>query len=102
MLIQENFINRTEGYRFGDSDKYEPFTDDLGRLYKFLMAEYGRCTSRVYVDTKQNGTKAVGWVFIKRMKYEDCNKTYLREVWVTLFDSPDDVTVQEHHHFLKS
>lgn len=24
----------------------------------------------------------VGWVFVKRMKYEDCEDTYIREVWV--------------------
>jgi hypothetical protein len=102
LLISETFVNLDEGYRFGDSGKYEPFTDDLGQLYKSLRAEYGRCTGHVYIDTKEHRTKTVGWVFLKRMVYEDSrtNETYLREVWVTLLDAPDDVTVREHHHYM--
>ena len=101
MLISETFVNLDKGYQFGDSGKYEPFTDDLGQLYRSLRREYGRCTGRVYIDTKEHGTKAVGWVFVKRMKYEDCNDTYLREVWVTPFDAPDEVTRREHYHYMR-
>jgi hypothetical protein len=92
MLISETFINATKGYQFGNSEPYEPFTDDTGRLFRSLQREYGRCQSRVYIDTK-NGTKAIGWVFSKVMTYEDARadwskdqREYVREVWVNLYD----------------
>lgn len=96
LLIQENFINATKHHSFGDcSEPYEAFTDDIGRLYRSLASEYGRCVSKVYLDTASKGTVAIGWVFQKQMPYEDVPKEcYLREVWVTLFepcelDDPD-------------
>jgi hypothetical protein len=89
LQIQESFVNATKGTRFGDSDWYEPYTDDLGELYRSLRSEYGRCVSKVYVDTAGGEAKAIGWVFHKRMEYEDAHhcrpdeRSYLREVWVT-------------------
>jgi hypothetical protein len=102
MLIQEQFVNVTKGYRFGDSEPYEPFTDDVGKLYKHLVKEYGRCTGKVFIDTPK-GAQAVGWVFVSRQRYEDArtkDDTYLREAWVTLYDEADTVTRVEHYHAL--
>jgi len=70
-------------YQFGESDWYEPFTEDLGKLFKSLRKEYGRCVSKVYQDAPDRTADPIGWVFQKRVKYQDCNKTYLQEVWVT-------------------
>lgn len=88
LYIQETFINQTEGYRFSETPVYEAFTSDKGELYKSLVNEYGRCTSKIRIDTAE-GTKTVGWVFVKRMQYEDCKDNspesfYLRETWVTV------------------
>jgi hypothetical protein len=96
VLIQESFVNATEGYRFGDSEPQEPYTDDVGELYRTLRAEYGRCIGKVYVDT-DDGPKAVGWVFQSRDRYEDSNETYLREVWITLYDRYDRVIEADYH-----
>lgn len=102
LWIKETYINKTEGYRFGDFDVIESFTDDPGRLFKELQREYGRCTGRVHVD-KGPDVLDIGWVFEKRMKYEDAtgNKPtdyYLREVWVTVHDKPPTKTVEYHYH----
>jgi hypothetical protein len=101
LYIQESFVNLTEGYRFGDSDVYEAFTSDRSKLYKSLVREYGRCTGKVYIDLKPTpaGPNAmpVGWVFVKRMKYEDCDKAYLREVWVTLHPAPPTKKTEYHY-----
>ncbi len=93
MLIRETFVNETEGYRFGESDPCEPWTDDIGRLFLDMQREYGRCTGKVYVDPAEGGPPiAVGWVFEKRMRYEDARghdpdrDYYKRTVWVTLYD----------------
>lgn len=95
LFIQEGWINATEGHGIGDSDVYETFTDDRGELYRSLQKEYGRCTGRVYVDGADGGPpKAVGWVFLQRATYEDCNETYLRETWVTIHSAPPVKTIE--------
>jgi hypothetical protein len=96
LFIQETYINRTENYRFGESDVYESGYADKGRLFKRLQSEYGRCESRVYIDT-DTGTKPIGWVFVGKSKYDDSDDTYLREVWVTLHEAPPTKTIEYHY-----
>ena len=102
MLIQEVFINKTEGYTIGNDGPYKSFTDNTGELFLSLQREYGRCVSRQYVDPD---AKPIGWVFQKKMRYEDAktNKPtdyYVLEVWVTLLDEPDMITTKRHYHYL--
>jgi hypothetical protein len=94
--IKETYLNTTEGYCIGESDVTETFTDDRGELYRALRAEYGRCTGKVYIDT-DNGVRAIGWVFVKRARYEDSPETYLREVWATVHRAADTVTREVHY-----
>lgn len=82
LQIHETYVNVTLGHIFGESDWHEPYTTDKGQLFRDMQSEYGRCTGKVYVDTKA-GTLAIGWVFVKRMKYVDCDDYYLQETWVT-------------------
>jgi hypothetical protein len=91
LLISETYINLDKGYRFGDSDVYETFTSDRGELYRSLVREFGRCTGKVYIDRENQTPQAIGWVFVKRMQYDDCNETYLREVWVTVHERKPEV-----------
>ena len=107
MLVQEDWIeiqnanqDNEKRFRCGDSGLYEPYTDNIKRLFTSYMREYGRCVSKVYIDTPE-GTKAIGWVFQKRTKYADCNKTYLQETWVTLHENEPTKTVDYHYHFLQ-
>lgn len=93
MLIQETYVNKSEGYRLGETEPYEPYTDDIGELFRELQREYGRCVGKCYVDKKDGSSQAIGWVFQKRQKYDDCNETFLSEVWVTLYKSYDKHTV---------
>lgn len=99
MLIRESFTNETKGYRFGDSEPYEPYTDNIGKLFRSLSKEYGRCKSAVYIDKKDGGRIKVGWYFEKRMRYEDARDSwpkkdqfYVRGVWVELLERKDEVT----------
>jgi hypothetical protein len=93
LLISETYVNRTEGYNNGDSGVYESRYETLGELYKGLRAMYGRCTGRVYIDKKDGIAQAIGWVFVKRMKYEDTGGPYLQETWVSVHEKmPETVT----------
>jgi len=98
MLISEVYTNETKGYLFGESGQYEPFTNDIGQLFRSCQREFGRCVSSVYQDFKDGTIKRIGWYFEKRMKYEDCNEYYVRGVWVTLYDKPDEHHVLSHYH----
>lgn len=86
MKIQETYLNATEGHMIGESEPYEPFTENPGELYRHSQREYGRCTGKIYIDAPNGGPPIhCGWVFVGREKYEDVDETYLREVWVTLY-----------------
>jgi hypothetical protein len=93
IFIQEEYVDASDSekmYRLGSSDVYETdyTTDEIGRLYHSLQKMYGRCVSKVYVDRRDGESRAIGWVFHKRVAYDHCYKssdTYLREVWVTLY-----------------
>ena len=82
LVISEAHFNKTEDSYCHDSDWYEPFTDDLGKLFKSLQRAYGRCISKVYQDNIDGTSWAKGWAFEKKHKYVDCNKYYIAETWV--------------------
>jgi len=83
LYAQETYRNASENYIIGESDVQETFTENVGELYRSCRAEYGRCTGRVYVDGRVE-PRAIGWVFLKRVQYDDSPETYLQEVWVTV------------------
>lgn len=98
--MRESYINQDEHCRFGESDWYEPWTDDRGEIFRDAQKEYGRCVSKVYRDLPGGEVRAVGWVFEKKMRYEDARPIfqstitrsaiydaksyYVREIWVEL------------------
>ena len=88
LWITETFENETKGYIFGESDGYETFTDDIGELYRDLRREYGGKVAKMYRDPGRQ----VGWVFSKRLAYEDSAETYVRNVWVEVFDAKPETT----------
>lgn len=97
LVLNETYINLDKGYSFGESGWQEPWTADLGRLYRDMIKEYGRCSGHVFFDTTGGEVVPVGWVFVKRMEYEDAHcirdraeRTYLREVWVTIGEQDEE------------
>lgn len=91
--IQESYVNTSDSYSLGD-DTYSikgtvlENCETVREAFDSFQKEYGRCVSKVYVDTA-DGTKQIGWCFESRQKYEDSDETYLREVWVTLLSKYD-------------
>ena len=96
LYMQEEFVNVTEGHRNGGSPVFETFTDNRGELFRFCQREYGRCQSKVYIDT-EDGAKLIGWTFLKRQRYDNCNETYLMETWITLHSGPPTDTREYHY-----
>jgi len=87
LYLEEIYVNRTESRMIGGSGVYETYTEDRGELFRSLQQEYGRCVSKIYIDTEE-GTQAIGWVFVKRTPYTDVPETYLQETWCTLHEKP--------------
>lgn len=101
MLIEERYTNATERHTIGASGLFEPFTDNIKTLFSFYQREYGRCISKVYIDSPDGTAKAIGWVFQKHMKYDDCKDTYLQETWVVLHESKPIVSTEYHYKELQ-
>lgn len=95
LYVEESYVNVTKGVRYGESGLIESF-DTPGEIYRACLGEYGRCIGRMYIDRTDGGVQHVGWVFQKRVKYDDSRDTYLREVWVSVHTAPDTVTREQH------
>lgn len=88
LWIQETFLNETRNVIFGEGPWIETGWERTGDLFRALSSEYGRCVSKMYVG---DGLQ-VGWVFEKRMQYEDDTEWYLRHVWVQVSLNPPETT----------
>ena len=89
LWIQETYVNEDRHGICGETEPYETrySTDEVGRLFRFLQREYGRCSGRQYVDRKDGPAVQTGWVFEKRARYTDCAETYLQRTWVTVWST---------------
>lgn len=87
LLAEFDYVNRTKGWRTGSDGIVETRFETAGELYKFCLREYGRCVSSCYVDQPDGKAKRIGWVFEKRMKYDDCNEYFVCETWVTIHEA---------------
>ena len=83
--IQETYTEVTEERHsiFGESEIYQPFTNNLHVLYRSLQKDYGRCIGKLFRDCDDQ-TLVCGWVFEKREKYEDTEETFLQHTWVNV------------------
>lgn len=101
--INESWVDATRGINLGDSGVYETHFETPGEAFRACRREYGRCTGKVYVDDRSHDpalVRAIGWVFIQRVPYDDSPKTFLRETWVTLHDAPPEATRKHHYHVI--
>jgi hypothetical protein len=95
LLMREVHEDADRDMRYHETPYYRPFTDDKGRLFRSLQREFGRCTGKVYAETK-DGDRPVGWTFQKKEQYTDTGrygrkpKYYTRLVWVMLAEVDDD------------
>lgn len=82
LMVREDYVNATEGHIFNSSSWQTSFADTPSELYRIVRAEFGRCISKAYIDQDDGGALAIGWVFVKRVKYDDCSETFLQETWI--------------------
>jgi len=95
--IQESYVNRTKGYHYEDSAITETYIESLGELFKRCQVEFGRCEGKIFIEgISQSEPLQVGWIFVRSREYEglgryyEGDRTYIQEVWVTVFADDGD------------
>lgn len=69
IYVQETYVNLDTDTRYGESEIYESFSDNVGELFRAFRKENGRCVGKIYVDMPDGKIRATGWVF-QKAKYE--------------------------------
>ena len=87
--LQEEYVNKTQGYRVGSSEVFESRFETKSEVYQYCLKEFGKCVGKVYVGEGQH----IGWIFQKLVKYEDSKEKYLQEVWVSLHKGLPTTTI---------
>lgn len=57
---------------------------------------YGRCSSKIYIETAEKIEQHIGWVFEKQQKYSDCDETYIQETWIVPLKRQEVKIVKEY------
>jgi len=139
--VRETYTNATTNTRFGESDGWiDAYATTRGAVYRCARDEYGAPVSKMYRDVRHTTVappasvppfpaapspasertaetwtvEEIGWVFRKRMVYEDARPTcysngkpryrasdyYMREAWVEVRELPDieDYDLWLDHH----
>jgi hypothetical protein len=90
LWITEKYVDATKGQIYSVVDWYETRYEDDGlqALMRSSCKTFGRIRS-MWRDRPGGGRRQVGWVFERRVPYEDArpdwprkDRTYLREVWI--------------------
>ena len=101
-ILENHLVEQADGTRYHMcddivtdlGDTYMGEDASIGDIYRASQKEHGRCISKVYIG---DGIP-VGWVFVKREKYEDDPKqSYLHETWISLLDKDETVRNIEYH-----
>ena len=99
ILIKETWVNEDQNCINGCSEVYETYTDNIGDLFRTLQCEYGKCTSKMYIDL-DNVSHAIGWVFEKIAHYTDTREPYKLVTWVELHNSRPVTTIENDYRFI--
>ena len=101
MYIEEQYVDKTNDTRLGESGLYESFTENIKDLFNSLQREFGRCVGSVYID-KNNKQLKVGWIFEKKIGHRHgyhFSKPYIQETWVILHK--DEPTTKTTYHYME-
>ena len=79
------------------SDTYMGEDATIGDIFRASRKEHGRCTGKVFLDKKDGTIIQIGWVFVKRERYEDSRETFIHETWISLYDEWHSVPVRTPH-----
>lgn len=111
LYIETVSLNANNGYHMGSPVFEETKYTNMGELYRALVKEYGRCSSKLYIGDVSGKSVQIGWVFQKRVYYSDLrlNKsmrslnaserdfyTFIKETQVSVHTAKSTTTVINH------
>lgn len=99
LFVQETFENKSEGYLMNEGEVYESFTDNLKDLFRSMQDEYGRCISTCFIDIRGK-SKKIGWVFEKKMRYEDTGEHYIQHTWINIHEKEPETETVVYYKYL--
>lgn len=82
LYTKETYVNKTEGNQVWETEICETIHEEVGSLFASCKKDFGRAVSKMYVGEGEQ----IGWVFEKKVPYEDSKETYIQEVWVGVFE----------------
>ena len=82
MQVQISIVNESKGYRIYDEVENWDMCENPSEVYHAALKEYGRCTSKVYIDKKDGAVAHIGWHFLKKCFYEDTKEPYSQGAWI--------------------
>lgn len=81
LYMKETYVNKTEGNQVYTTEIYETIHKEVGSLFASCKKDFGRVISKMYIGEREQ----TGWVFEKKVPYEDSKETYIQEVWVEVY-----------------
>ena len=92
--VKETHVNRSENYVIFDDkiDIEDSEIETLNDLYKYGLEHYGKCTGKVYIDISDQKAMHIGYIFLKKDKYEDTKESFLRETWLSIEHYKETIT----------
>jgi hypothetical protein len=84
--IEDGERQEEERYCTQSHEQMDMEATSLQEVFGNLREEFGRCTGKVYIDKKDETTRSIGWIFEKRERYEDNDKPFILETWVTILE----------------
>jgi hypothetical protein len=95
MKVDVSVADKKGNYIIYEGIEEWDLANDPKEVFKLAKKEYGRCTSKMFIDTEK-GPKHIGWVFEKKRKYEDCNEEYLQETWIAPLKKYEEIRQVEY------
>lgn len=97
LYIETTGKNKTQNCIFYADEVTETQFNAVGNLFNSLQKEYGKCISKMYIGDHNQ----IGWVFEKRIKYNDCDEYYIQETWVSVLNHEPEITKTYDYHSFK-
>lgn len=111
LYIEVFQVNSSNNYALDNPQFHESKYSDLGKLYRALVKEYGKCTGKLFNVGDNNKTQQIGWAFEKREYFDDTRRkkaiknltpterdlnTFMCMTQVSVHVKPKEVLITEH------
>lgn len=91
------YVDASRDVRLGSDGIQATDCQTPGELFRRCRRTLGRCTGGVFVDRADGGVQRIGWIFERRERYDDSERTFVRQAWVIVHTAHPTRTVTVHY-----